>query len=59
MATLMRLEEVAQLLHVHPTTIYRLLKNRSIPAFRVGSEWRFNQESIERWMSKLEESESR
>jgi excisionase family DNA binding protein len=58
MATVMRLEEVAQLLHVHPTTIYRLLKNRSIPAFRVGSEWRFNQESIERWMSKLEESES-
>jgi excisionase family DNA binding protein len=58
MATMMTLEEVAQYLHVHPSTVYRLLKNRSIPAFKVGSDWRFNQESIERWLSKLEQGES-
>jgi excisionase family DNA binding protein len=58
MAAVMRLEEVAQYLHVHPTTVYRLLKNRSIPAFKVGSEWRFSRDSIERWMDKLEEDES-
>jgi excisionase family DNA binding protein len=58
MAAVMRLEEVAQYLHVHPKTVYRLLKNRSIPAFKVGSEWRFSRDSIERWMGKLEEDES-
>ena len=54
MATVMTLEEVAQFLHVHPSTIYRMLKKRNIPAFKVGSDWRFNQESIERWVRKLE-----
>jgi len=54
METVLRLDEVAQFLHVHPSTIYRLLKNRSIPAFKVGSDWRFNQISIEKWMKKLE-----
>jgi excisionase family DNA binding protein len=58
MATMMTLEEVAQYLHVHPSTVYRLLKNRSIPAFKLGSDWRFNQESIERWLSKLEQGDS-
>jgi excisionase family DNA binding protein len=42
--------EVAKYLHVHPTTIYRLLKMRKLPGFRVGSDWRFNLETIEAWM---------
>jgi excisionase family DNA binding protein len=41
-------------LQVHSSTIYRLLKNRRIPAFKVGSDWRFNQNSIEQWVKKLE-----
>jgi excisionase family DNA binding protein len=54
MTTMMTLDEVAQFLHVHPSTVYRLLKDRSIPAFKVGSDWRFNQESIEKWVKQLE-----
>jgi len=54
MATVMTLDEVAEFLHVHPSTVYRLLRGRSIPAFKVGSDWRFNKESIERWITKLE-----
>jgi excisionase family DNA binding protein len=54
MATVLTLEDVAQYLHVHPSTVYRLLKNRSIPAFKVGSDWRFNEESIERWIKERE-----
>jgi excisionase family DNA binding protein len=54
MAEVLTLEEVADFLHVHSSTIYRLLKNRRIPAFKVGSDWRFNQESIEQWVKKLE-----
>ena len=54
MATVMTLEEVASYLRVHPSTIYRLLKRRQLPAFKVGSDWRFNQESIDRWRSNAE-----
>lgn len=45
----MTVVEVSQYLHVHPSTIYRLLRKKEIPAFRVGSDWRFNRESIDNW----------
>jgi excisionase family DNA binding protein len=54
MAEVLTVEEVADFLQVHSSTIYRLLKNRRIPAFKVGSDWRFNQNSIEQWVKKLE-----
>jgi excisionase family DNA binding protein len=41
--------EVAAYLRVHPSTIYRVLRQGTIPAFKLGSEWRFNIESIDRW----------
>jgi excisionase family DNA binding protein len=54
MNRVLTLEEVAELLRVHPTTVYRLLKKSQIPAFRIGSDWRFNQASIERWIKQCE-----
>ena len=50
----LNLEEVAELLRVHPSTIYRLLNKGGLPAFKVGSDWRFNQESIEQWLKQQE-----
>jgi excisionase family DNA binding protein len=41
--------DLAHYLKVHPSTIYRLLKGRQLPAFKVGSDWRFNLEEIDRW----------
>jgi excisionase family DNA binding protein len=43
------LEEVAAYLHVHRSTIYRLLRQGKLPGFRIGSDWRFNLEEIDRW----------
>jgi excisionase family DNA binding protein len=34
---------------VHQSTIYRLARQKELPAFRVGSDWRFNIESIDKW----------
>ena len=51
---MMTLGEVARYLHVHPSTVYRLLKRQEIPAFRIGSDWRFNIEAIDTWRSKQE-----
>ena len=50
----MTLEEVADYLRVHPSTIYRLLKKHRIPAFKVGSDWRFNVGAIDQWCLELE-----
>lgn len=53
----MTVEEVSEYLHVHPSTIYRLIKRRKIPAFRIGSDWRFNIETIDKWRSEMEAPE--
>ena len=50
----MTVMEVAEYLHVHPSTIYRLLRKKDLPAFRVGSDWRFNRESIDAWRTSRE-----
>ena len=55
MGTVMTLEEVAAYLRVHQSTVYRLLKTQSIPAFKLGSDWRFNQESIDKWIAQGEQ----
>ena len=42
-------KDLAHYLRVHPSTVYRLLKDGQLPAFKVGSDWRFNLEEIDRW----------
>lgn len=54
MSNIMCVPDVAAYLHVHRSTIYRMLKRGQIPAFRVGSDWRFNLESIDRWRASAE-----
>ncbi len=56
-APILTVQNVAEYLHVHPSTIYRLVKNKQLPAFRVGSDWRFNRESIDRWRADAERSQ--
>ncbi len=46
-------EECAELLKVHPSTIYRLLGRREIPAFQIGSDWRFDKREIAKWLDEL------
>jgi excisionase family DNA binding protein len=52
-ADIMTLTEVAKYLRTHPTTIYRLLKKKQIPALRLGKEWRFSRERIDNWVKDL------
>jgi len=46
---ILTITELSAHLRVHPTTIYRLLREGRIPGFRVGSAWRFSRASIEKW----------
>ena len=45
----MTVKELSDYLKVHPSTIYRQLKRGGLPAFKVGSDWRFNIETIDDW----------
>jgi len=38
--------QVASLLQVHPRTIYKLVKNGSIPGKKFGGGWRFSRQEI-------------
>jgi excisionase family DNA binding protein len=46
---LITVKELSDYLRVHPSTIYRLLKRGELPAIKLGSDWRFSLEAIDRW----------
>jgi excisionase family DNA binding protein len=49
---LLTVGEIADLLRVHHTTVYRLAKRGQIPGFKVGSDWRFSKRQILKWLAK-------
>jgi len=51
---ILTVKEVAHYLRTHPSTIYRMLRRRAIPAFRVGRDWKFAIEAIDKWRRSLE-----
>jgi excisionase family DNA binding protein len=46
---ILTVDELSEYLRVHRTTIYRMLKEGQLPGFRVGTDWRFDVDVIERW----------
>jgi len=48
--SVLTVRELAGYLRIHQATVYRLLREQKLPAFRVGADWRFNRKEIERWM---------
>jgi excisionase family DNA binding protein len=48
---IMKVAEVAEYLHVHPSTVYRLVLKGEIPAFKIGTELRFDRGAIDKWMT--------
>lgn len=44
---ILTLEEVATYLKVTPRTIYRMLDEDQIPAFKIRGAWRFRKDEIE------------
>jgi len=53
---ILTVRELSKYLQVHPTTVYRLVRSNKIPGFRVGGEWRFGLDVIERWRSEAEQT---
>ena len=49
---LLTLEEIAKYLNVNKFTVYRLLAQKHLPAFKAGGRWRFKPELVEAWLMK-------
>jgi len=43
-------KEVAEYLNIHPLTVHRYAREGKIPAFKIGTDWRFHKKYIERWI---------
>lgn len=48
----MTTKEVARYLRVNQYTVYRLVSQRKLPAFKVGAQWRFKRSILEEWLKK-------
>ena len=42
-------DEIAKVLRLHPYTIRRLSREKKIPAFKFGGQWRFRKDAIDKW----------
>jgi len=47
---LLTTNQVANYLKVDKFTVYRLVAQKKIPAFRVGNQWRFKKTLIDAWL---------
>ena len=48
---ILTVKELCELLRLHPSTVYKLVREGKIPGFRIGNEWRFRRDVIMRWMA--------
>ena len=47
---ILTIKELSAYLKTSEKTIYRLLSKNEIPAFKVGTAWRFKKEAIDLWI---------
>ena len=47
---IMTVQDVADYMHCHYSTIYRLIQRGALPVFRVGADYRFRRSEIDKWV---------
>jgi len=47
---LLSIKKVAEYLNIDRFTVYRLLAQKKLPAFKVGNQWRFQKKMIDSWL---------
>ncbi|MFQ5485355.1 MAG: helix-turn-helix domain-containing protein [Desulfobacterales bacterium] len=50
---IMGIKEAAQYLKIKEQTIYRLVQNGTIPALKLGGQWKMKQEHIDRMFDEI------
>ncbi len=47
------LEQIAEYLQMSTSSIYKMAQAGKIPSYKVGRQWRFKKEEIDKWVEKL------
>ncbi len=55
--TVMTLEEVSRYLRINKSTVYRMARDGTLPAWKLGNVWRFKKDSIERWIAETQKTQ--
>lgn len=42
--------DMAQEFGIHEMTFYRMIRDKKIPAFKIGSQWRIRRADLEKWL---------
>jgi PTS system nitrogen regulatory IIA component len=45
-------KDVAAYLKLHPFTVKKFARQKKIPAFKLGADWRFSKKRIDDWIDK-------
>jgi len=51
LGTILTISEVSELLRVHRSTIYRLVKRGEFPGFKIGDSWRVSSDALDAWLA--------
>lgn len=46
---IMEVGEVADYLHLHLFTVYKLARSGQLSAFKIGNDWRFRRSAVKEW----------
>ena len=55
--TVMTLGEVARYLRINKSTVYRMAREGTLPAWKLGNAWRFKKDAIERWIASIQRAQ--
>jgi len=50
MDKLMDFNDTKKYLNTSRATLYRLIHTKKIPAFKMGGQWRFKKERLDKWL---------
>ncbi|MFQ5866762.1 MAG: response regulator [bacterium] len=50
--TILTITQVAEYLNVRKLTVYKLAREGGLPAFKVGGQWRFKKELLDKWIAR-------
>lgn len=48
---IMSIKEVAEYLGIHEITVYKLVNEGKLPGFKVGGQWRFQKDTLDKWIA--------
>jgi excisionase family DNA binding protein len=50
MESLLTVKQVADYLKIDKFTVYRLIVQGKLPAYKVGGQWRLNRKMLDKWL---------